>query len=238
MKVKKGEKENVLTAIIYLSPWQESVPFGGTNLCPLASMGCAVACLGVNSRRLKMSTGFNSKLWKTLLWLYRPDVFKALLFRDLSNLEKRAKRKGMKAACRPNGTSDILWELHLPEMFEEFPNIQFYDYTKIENRFSRPLPLNYHLTFSHSENNIDACFRVLNAGFNVAVVFNNLPIAMEFGFQGFPVCDADKSDYRPSDPKGISGLSIKAGVKDESGFVVNNGPVHKVKKTRKCIKVA
>lgn len=230
MKVKKGEKDNILTVIIYLSPEKESVPYGGGNVCPLASLGCAGACLGVNSARLRMSSGFNSKLWKTLLWLYRPDIFKALLFRDLNNLRNRAKTKGMKAACRLNGTSDILWELHMPEMFTEFPDISFYDYTKIEARFIRELPANYDLTFSRSEINHDAVMRLLERKINVAVVFSNLQNAIQSGFHGYPVFNADETDYRPGDPIGIAGLSIKAFVKDSTGFIINNGPIPKRKR--------
>ena len=224
-KIEKGEKINVLTSIVYLAPATESVAYGGCNMCPLASAGCAKACLGANSKRLKMSYGSNSKAWKTLLWLYRPDIFKALLMKEIGLLRGRAHRKGMTPAVRLNGSADIVWEVHFPEIFKAYPDVVFYDYTKIKSRFYRQLPVNYHLTFSRSECNHEDAIELLAAGFNVAVVFENLPMAVESGFAGFPVFNGDETDYRPSDPKGVVvGLAVKADVHDDSGFIVNNGP--------------
>ena len=221
IKVLKNKKDKYLTGIIYLSPAHESIKYGGFHTCPKASNGCALACLGKNSRRLKMERGFNSKLWKTLLLKYRPDLFKLLLFRDLRNLIKRAKKQKLKPACRLNGCSDLLWEIKMPEIFEEFPTIQFYDYTKIKSRL-KCVPSNYHLTFSRSENNEKECIEVLKEGFNVAVVFKDLQKAINMGWNGYPVFDADITDFRPKDKFGIAGLSVKARVKDKTGFIIYN----------------
>lgn len=223
LKIVKGEKLKILTSIAYLSPEKESIPFGGKNFCAMASVGCAKSCLGVHSRRLKISTGLNSKLWKSLLWTWRKDIFRALLERDVRNHEKRAELKGFKSAIRPNGCTDVPWEIVLPSIFEMFPSTQFYDYTKIEHRF-KSLPPNYHLTFSRSEDNEEACLRVLKQGHNVAIVFKDLPKAIKTGWKGFPVFNADETDYRPGDEFGIAGLSIKSKVKVENsnGFIVEN----------------
>ncbi len=37
-------------------------------------------------------------------------------------------------AVRLNDTSDLSWERLHPDLFTEFPNIQFYDYTKLYKR--------------------------------------------------------------------------------------------------------
>jgi hypothetical protein len=224
MKVKKGEKKNVLTAIIYLAPATESVKYGGMNFCAKASPGCSEACLGAKSRRLAMSRGYHSKAWKSLLLIYRKDIFSSIMCRELANLEKRANKRGMIPACRPNGSTDYQFEVHMPELFESFPNIQFYDYTKIKSRMFRELPENYSLTFSRSEINDEECLEVANKGDNIAIVFVDLPKALEEGWQDMPVYNGDESDYRPGDPKeSVIGLSVKAGIKGNSnGFIVEN----------------
>jgi hypothetical protein len=223
LKVLKNEKEDALTGIIYLAPSSESVSYGGHNICPWASKGCANACLGIRSARLRMTSGRNSKAWKTLLFVYRRDIFKSFLINEIRNLVVRAGKKNMKPSMRLNGTSDILFEAIAPELFSMFPEVQFYDYTKIENRFYAKLPQNYYLTFSRSENNEDSCKRILAKGFNVSVVFEDLQKALKIGHSGYKVINGDLTDFRPSDEKGvIVGLSIKGNAKDDSGFIVKN----------------
>ena len=43
LKVEKNTKRGMLTSIVYLAPAIESLAYGGRNLCPLASKGCAAA---------------------------------------------------------------------------------------------------------------------------------------------------------------------------------------------------
>ena len=42
-KVAKNLKHGVLTSVVYLAPATESLAYGGRNMCPLASAGCAAA---------------------------------------------------------------------------------------------------------------------------------------------------------------------------------------------------
>lgn len=227
-KVIKNEKENALTSIVYLAPASESVAYGGHNVCPWASKGCSMACLGINSKRLRMSTGRNSKAWKTLLFLYKRNIFEWMLFNEIKVLVQRAAKKNLKPSVRLNGTSDIAWESIFPDIFYKFPQVQFYDYTKSINRYNAflqgKLPPNYYLTFSHSEINLPEVKQVLAMGGNVAMVFKSLPKAMERGYEGFRVYNGDLTDYRPSDPIGVVvGLSIKGHAKDNgAGFIINN----------------
>jgi hypothetical protein len=70
---------------------------------------------------------------------------------------------------------------------------------------------NYHLTFSAKENNQKDVRWATAAGMNVAVVFD-LPKKAEMPetYMGLPVFNADESDLRFLDPKGvICGLYIK-----------------------------
>src|ERR1041384_383016 len=100
---------------------------------------------------------------------------------------------------------------------EHFPELQFYDYTKLY----RPVDIsNYHLSFSLSEKNVDKAKSAIAAGWNVAAVFaGGLPEQ----YLGLPVIDGDETDYRPADPQGcVVGLKVKGvkGKADESGFVL------------------
>ena len=133
---------------------------------------------------------------------------------------------------RLNGNSDISWEqfkvFEGKNIFEVFPNVQFYDYTKNWTRFDKVLPSNYYLTFSRSETNHDKAMELLKRGINVAIVFDKLPET----FEGFKVINADETDLRFLDEKGvICGLKYKkltgkgAGEKNkiafESGFALD-----------------
>ena len=63
-------------------------------------------------------------------------LFKTINIRNkLSYTKKNASVKGFKPAVRLNGTSDISWERF--KIFEMFPGVQFYDYTKIYKRASK-----------------------------------------------------------------------------------------------------
>jgi hypothetical protein len=134
-----------------------------------------------------------------------------------------------KFAVRLNGTSDKPWEsLRIFKkvndvitvvkndksninIFELFPNIQFYDYTKIDRRMIKNTYSNYHLTFSRSETNDKVSLNMLNKGFNVAYVFGvkkeqDLPKT----YKGFKVINGDLSDLRFLDePNVIVGLKYK-----------------------------
>ena len=94
---------------------------------------------------------------------------------DIKKLIKKAEKKNLIPVVRLNGTSDFSWENikvnSSQNIFEFFPNIQFYDYTKNYTRFIKPLPNNYHLTFSLSESNKKYALQLANKGVNIAVVF-------------------------------------------------------------------
>jgi len=206
------------TAIMYLEPSTQS----GTNLCAFSSPGCAQACL-VSSGRMFMNTAVNARQKRTALFLNDRPAFKAQLFEEIRSHIRTAQNKGLKPAVRLNGTSDITWEYIFPDMFTEFENVIFYDYTKYPINKRTRLPQNYDLTFSRSEINQDQVLDSLKGGRRVAVVFDTkkgdqLPTE----YLGYPVVDGDLHDMRFIDPKGvIVGLHAKGdGKKDTSGFVV------------------
>lgn len=226
-KTIKGEKYGIKTAILYLVPAMGS----GVNLCPMAGKAqCAKACL-FSAGRGVMSNVMLSRLRKTLFFNQYRAQFMALLAKELALLEARAKRESFKLVVRLNGTSDVRWE-NIPingfaNIFAAFPDIQFYDYTKIANR--RGIPANYDLTFSYSgvASYAPYVLQAIASGERIAVVFRNRAIVESMlangeTFLGLPVVDGDDSDIRHRDPKGaIVALYAKGKARrDTSGFVV------------------
>ena len=213
-KTVKGEKLGYKTGIMYLSPANES---GVMDTCTSASDECIKACLK-NSGRMPMNVAV--RIDKTLLLHRDRELFLECLRYDIRKLVAQAKREGMIPAVRINGTSDLPWIARL--MAEEFPDVQFYDYTKHVRPYWRTA-LNYHLTFSYSGHNLDAALDALRNGVNVAVVFDTrkgeeLPAT----WKGFPVVDGDEHDLRFLDHKGaVVGLRAKGKArKITSAFIV------------------
>jgi hypothetical protein len=107
-------------------------------------------------------------------------------------------------------------------LFEHFPSVQFYDYTKIPTRKIADIP-NYNLTWSYSAFNpkyAEYFDTALDKGMNVAVVFNHdLPKE----FKGVRVIDGDKHDLRFLDGTNVVvGLRAKGKArKDTTGFVIH-----------------
>lgn len=215
-KTAKGIKLNYSTAIVYLSPSTKS----GKNLCPHSSDGCEMACLDTSGRGA-MKPIQDARLKKTYFFLNERDTFILQLKQEIHAFLRSTAKKGFTPCVRLNGTSDLPWH-NIGGIMQEFPNVQFYDYTPNVNRMIQflrgELPSNYHLTFSRKENNDAQCQLILSMGGNVAVVFDNLPDT----WNGYPVVNGDESDLRFLDAKNVVvGLKAKGkGKKDTSGFVI------------------
>jgi hypothetical protein len=206
-KTIKGEKLGYITYILYMSAYTQNAK--GINVCSHASQGCAASCL-VGSGFGGMYTGVQKgRIEKTNYFLSNRTAF---LFQLKSEIEKAIRKHEGNAivTIRLNGTSDLPYEKYKvfdgKNIFEVFPSVQFYDYTKNYLRFDKVLPSNYHLTFSRSETNHAKAMELLNRGINVAMVFDKLPNT----FEGFEVINADLDDLRFLDKKGvICGLKYK-----------------------------
>ena len=72
-----------------------------------------------------------------------------------------------------------------------FPDVQFYDYSKLENRNT---PTNYSLTYSHF-GNWNATKRAIKKGQNVAMVFNKQD-KLPNKYKGLNVVNGDENDLR------------------------------------------
>lgn len=224
-KIAKGEALGYLTSILHLAPSRLS----GFNVCPMATAGCAAACLNTAGRGGIIKKGETTnviqkaRIRKTLEFFNNRDAFMARLVKDIRNAIKLARKHEITPVFRLNGTSDIRWEtvkvtekgVTYDNVMSMFPDVQFYDYTKIPNR--KNIPANYHLTFSLAEDNDTSAKVALDNGLNVAVVFKALPAK----FMNRPVVNGDETDLRFLDPTGvIVGLKAKGKAKkDTSGFV-------------------
>jgi hypothetical protein len=168
-----------------------------------------------------------ARLEKTRMLFLSRELFLDCLRYDIERYIERARRKRMKThrrrtlVVRINGTSDLAWLALL--MAREYPEIQFYDYTKHARAWERTLP-NYHLTFSaDGPHNFVECMRALEHGVNVAVVFHTRKGApLPAMWHGYRVIDGDKHDLRFLDPKGVVvGLRAKGpAIGSTSPFVV------------------
>jgi hypothetical protein len=217
-KTVKGSKVGWLTGILYLAP--ANTANRKVNLCPHASKGCKKACLNTSGRG-RFDSIQEARIRKTLDFLHDRESFLEQLCEDIEKLERRAAGRGLRTTVRLNGTSDLAWETAgLGRIPQQYPHIQFYDYTKSVKRAIRQYAVdNYHLTFSRSEANDQEVKRVLKAGHNVAAVFKGgLPDEL----YGFNVIDGDQHDLRFLDPEPtVIGLKAKGMARhDKSGFVI------------------
>ena len=217
-KTVKGEAMGYMTFIMHLAPSTLS----GYNTCPMASKGCAAACLNTAGRGRFTATQ-EARIRKTRWFFEDRPTFMAQLVKDIQAAIRKADRETMIPVFRLNGTSDIRWET-IPvggrrNIMEMFPAQTFYDYTKLQNRVN--LPSNYHLTFSRSEENYTAVDTMMAQGYNTAIVFDSLPAV----YNGYKVIDGTETDLRFLDPKNvIVGLLAKGKAKkDLSGFTVQIG---------------
>jgi hypothetical protein len=218
-KIKKGKKLDYDTYILYLAPHKQNSK--GVNICPFASKGCTKACL-YTSGMGKFTNVQQARVNKTDYYVERRHEFLKQLFKEVGNKLKTHKRNGKKFAVRLNGTSDINWmrqKIDGKNIFQTYPDVQFYDYTKNHfAMFENSYP-NYHLTFSRSEDNEQMCLDLLSDGFNVSMVFDK---ELPSEYKGYRVIDGDETDLRFLDDKNvIVGLKYKrTTAKETNDFVI------------------
>jgi hypothetical protein len=217
-KIQKGTAKGYLSFILHLAP----ADLSGREVCPKRTKGCTDACLNTAGRGGMFKRGETTnviqkaRIRKTEYFFNDREAFMEDLVTDIMKAVNFARRKGLKPVFRLNGTSDLSWEKYptrygAKNIFDQFPTLQFYDYTKVLGRKVKDIP-NYHLTFSAADGNDSDVAEALLQGMSVATVFDQIPAG---------VYSADEDDLRFLDPRGIVlGLKAKGKAKkDTTGFV-------------------
>lgn len=225
-KTIKGDSDEYLTAILYMTPYKVMVDGKLFNSCSMAAIAsCIDGCLNTAGRGA--FNNVQTARQRKAEWFYRDrDSFMDQLVIDVAKFANYCRKRNIQPCIRLNGTTDIRWELILIDgknIFEWFPSVQWYDYTKIPNRKVSHLS-NYHLTWSYSAANpkYEKYFdSVISNGMSVAVVFRK-PYQSK-SWRGYKVVDGDKDDLRFLDPKqSIVALYAKGKAKkDMTGFVID-----------------
>ena len=230
-KVLKGMSQGYNTYILHLAPANLS----GYETCAKRTLGCTEACLNLAGRGGMFKRGENTnviqqaRIRKTKSFFENRVEFMATLVKDIELAIKQSKKMDLVPVFRLNGTSDLAWEKYevvrngqlFRNIFTAFPEVQFYDYTKILGRKVKEYS-NYQLTFSAADGNDSDVLKAMNEGLNVAVVFGiKKTLPMPVDYLSRPVFNGDESDLRFLDPKGvIVGLYAKGKAKkDTTGFV-------------------
>lgn len=227
-KTQKGVGRGYLTVVLHLAPARTA---GYGTVCAGSTPGCESGCLYTAGRAGILKAGetdnsiLRARIRRTALFFKDRAHFMRLLVADVQAAQRMAKRLKLRLCVRLNGTSDLPWE-KIPAdekgntLFDLFPRVMWYDYTKIAFRARQLMPRNYHLTYSLGEtdaNRREAATMPIDR--NIAVVFAGpLPAY----FMGRPVIDGDRDDLRFLDPAGVVvGLKAKGRAKrDTTGFVV------------------
>lgn len=230
-KILKGTKQGYNTYILHLAPYNLS----GYQTCPKATAGCAAACLNTAGRGGMFKKGETTnviqqaRIRKTQFFFEERNGFMEWLVSDIEKAIKQSAKLNLIPVFRLNGTSDLAFEkypvirngVQFDNVFLAFPEVQFYDYTKVLGRKIKHIP-NYHLTFSAADGNDSDVAKAIEQGYNIATVFGiKKTEPMPEFYNGLPVFNGDDSDLRFLDPKGVVvGLYAKGKAKkDTTGFV-------------------
>lgn len=208
-KMAMNGKNGVITYSLYLAPANMS----GYECCPKQfSKNCRDLCLNGSGRNKGdiISRGFEgshinrARIKKSKLFYEDRELFMLLLTYELEKTKQYAESRNMGFSVRLNCTSDLspyIFKLGGKNILELYPDVIFYDYTKVPNRVAlwEKYP-NYHLTFSYDGYNWDTCVDMLNKGINVAVVFESDVVPAMW--RGYHVIPMSNSDLRYLDQKG------------------------------------
>jgi hypothetical protein len=211
VKHQKSLKYGELTLSLYLAPAKMS----GYEVCPGRTAECTRLCLNQSGKNIgpqKERGDFinQSRITKTRLFFEEREFFMDWLIFEVEAAIRKSIRTGLKLSIRLNNTSDLSPELFTKDgknILEMYPDIQFYEYTKVPSRVKlmERYP-NYDVTFSYTGYNWETCKQMLENNTRVAVVFKKVPEVWE----GYEVIDGDAYDMRYKDDKQvIVGLKYK-----------------------------
>jgi hypothetical protein len=212
-KHEKAFKFDELVYTIYFAPAKMS----GYEVCPMRTDECTLLCLNESGRN-KMDTDKNtinnSRIKKTKLFFEEREFLVRWIIDEIKSAKAKAENLGYSFSVRLNNTSDITPESFYIDdngtkrnLLEIFPDVQFYDYTKVSKRLELVKKYkNYDITFSYSGTNMTECLSMLSNNVRVAMVFKKVPE----NYMNFNVIDGDQYDMRYRDDKNvIVGLKFK-----------------------------
>ena len=157
---------------------------------------CSATCVAGNGFASIYSAVLESRIKKTIAFKKDTKFFLNSLAYEIQKAINQAQNKNLIPTFRLNAYSDICWERYTikdnKNIFELFPGIDFYDYSKLLNR---KVPSNYQLTYSHY-GNWNETKTALNQGLNVAMVFQALPKQITINNTVYTVISGDASDLR------------------------------------------
>ena len=229
-KLEKSGKYDVLTKGLALAPSFIS----GFNTCNFASLGCGKGCLnwsGHGQKHMLCNGKHNvliARITRTILYYEYREQFLKQLHKEIKTFSNYVNNKNIKdntdliCGIRLNVLSDILWEKIDITLFNNNPNITFYDYTKNPNRNVNHIN-NYSLTFSRNEMNDLYCEQAFSNNMNVAIVLDiKKGYTIPKTFRNKPCLDGDLHDARFLDNKNhYVTLRKKGNTIDKSGFTIN-----------------
>lgn len=175
---------------------------------------CSALCVGGRNAWVRYEPVRKSRIRKTRMFFENRSLFMRWLISDIEKAIDFAIEQGKIISFRLNAYSDIKWEnipvihneIRYNNVFDIFPDIVFYDYSKNPKREQ---PNEYTQTYSYYGNEKDYK-TAIKRGMNVAVVFEKLPENMQF--RGLKVVDGDQTDLRTAENDGtgvIVGLKFK-----------------------------
>jgi hypothetical protein len=244
-KLRKSQGAGYRLVSLSLAPADSS---GTGNVCPQASAGCRAICVGEHTG---LATIFKSimeaRTRRTDFWHASPEAFIRQLKDELRHEQHIAERHGEYLIARLNTFSDIVWEASRYHVPQDFPEVTFYDFTKLHSRLGKQ-PQNYTLCASWSEEpkHQAACIEILEHGKGtVAVPFANVgKYVSRLAYQqrlprmhrlpgatrAYSVLDGDANDIRAFDriltPAGfgrIVGLRLKSANNHDRDVALKSG---------------
>ena len=204
---------NEMVYTVYLSPAKSS----GYEVCPMRTKSCTISCLhesGMNTMNMNNNDINRSRIKKTKLFFTDREFFVRWVVSEINAKRLKTIKEGFRFSVRLNNTSDLSPEsFYITEngvaknILQMFPDVQFYDYTKIPKRMELMKKYkNYDVTFSYSGENMNDCITMLKNKVRVAMVFKTVPKT----YMGYKVIDGDTYDMRYLDKKNvIVGLKYK-----------------------------
>jgi hypothetical protein len=210
--------------------------------CPKSAI-CEGLCLGDTSGQNQLYGGEDqfrqgprlSQYLKTEALMLNPEAFGVLLSHEIQSFVNKTKAMDYQPAIRLNVTSDIPPKVY-KAIIDAFPNVMFYDYTKLFG--NKSIAPNHHLTYSSSGasqrvgnelivnklSTWDKDVQKLLGGDNVAMAFTSrksMPktVRDEKTGENFEVWNGDNYDARFLDPKRDDGKGYIIGLTNKDRTV-------------------